>query len=349
MSALTKLRAIDARSERLPGQPRHGSRATIRAVARGELLPAPEDLVDGDKMSGDGRLVLVLGATGQQGGSVAAALREDGWQVRALVRDPGSARAGALAATGVELVRGDLADLPSVEAAAADAHGVFSVQPSSGQGTYDVSDADEVRFGIGVADAAISAGVKHLVYSSSSAAGANTGVGHFDSKWQVEEHVRRLGTDTTVVRPNTFMEMLLLPDFGLPDGGLTFFMRPDQTMQFIAVEDIGKIVAAIFADPATHRGRTLEIAGDGVTGEQLAASFARASGRPVTYERFPDVVLGGSSVLGGLARLVDEGPLAGAADIDALRALHPGLQSFAVWLEGPAKAPLEALLRTRDQ
>lgn len=292
-------------------------------------------------MGGDGRTVLVLGATGQQGGSVAAALSGDGWHVRALVRDPDSVKARALSAAGVEVARGDLADAASVRAAAAGAYGVFSVQPSSGQGgLYGVSDADEVRFGITAANAASDAGVEHLVYTSTNAAGSRTGVGHFDSKSQVEAHVRSLGMDGTIVRPSTFMELLLLPDFGLGQGQLTFFMRPDQAMQFIAVEDIGRIVAKIFADRAAYRGRTVEIAGDSVTGDDLAAKFGRAANRPVAYRRFPDAVLRDNDLLRGLARLVDEGPLAGAADLDALRRLHPGLLTFDAWLRGSGRAPL---------
>lgn len=295
-------------------------------------------------MNGDGGTVLVLGATGQQGGSVAVALQGDGWHVRALVRDPGSLKARALSATGIETARGDLADTASLRAAAAGAYGVFSVQPSSGQGTYGVSDADEVRFGVAVADAAKDAGAEHLVYSSSNAAGPSTGVGHFDSKWQVEEHVRGVGIDSTIIRPSTFMEILLSPTFGLPQGRLTFFMRPEQAMQFIAVVDIGRIAARVFADRAAYRGRILEIAGDSATGDDLAARFGRAAGRSIRYERFPDAALRDNGVLRALAGLVDEGPLAGVANIGALREVHPGLLTFDAWLQGPGQAPFKALI-----
>ena len=105
--------------------------------------------------------ILVFGATGQQGGSVADALLAANWGVRALVRDPASERAQALRAQGIELVRGNFADVESMRGAMAGAHGVFSVQPSSPGGT--LSDEDEVRFGIAVADLAAAAGVEHLV------------------------------------------------------------------------------------------------------------------------------------------------------------------------------------------
>ena len=288
--------------------------------------------------------VLVLGATGQQGGSAAAALKDDGWHVRALVRDPASPKARSLSAAGIETVRGDLADTASVRAAVAGAYGVFSVLPSSGQFVYGVSDADEVRFGKMVADAAMDAGVKHLIYTSSNAAGSRTGIGHFESKSRVEDHIRGLAIDSTIVRPSTFMEILLVPDFGVAQGRLTFFMRPDQAMQFIAVEDIGKIAAKIFADRAAHRGRTFELAGDSVTGNDLAAGFSRMANRTISYRRFPDEVLRDSDFLQRLARAVDEGPLAGAADVDVLRRMHPGLLNFGAWLRGPGRTATETLL-----
>lgn len=291
----------------------------------------------------DDKTVLVLGATGQQGRSAAAALKDGGWHVRALVRNPNGSKARALSAAGIETVRGDLADTASVRAAVAGAYGVYSVQPSSGQFIYGVSDADEVRFGKAVADAAKDAGVKHLVYASASAAGSKTGVGHFDSKSQVEDYVRSLAIDSTIIRPSTFMEILLMPDFGVAQGRLTFFMRPDQAMQFVAVEDIGKIAAEVFADRAAYRGQTFEIAGDIVTGNDLAAKFSHAVNRTISYRRFPDKVLQDSDFLQGLARVVDEGPLAGAADIDGLRRIHPGLLNFDAWLQGPGRTAIGAL------
>jgi uncharacterized protein YbjT (DUF2867 family) len=138
--------------------------------------------------------ILVFGATGQQGGSVVNALHKAGWPVRALVRDPTADKALALAARGIKLVPGDLADEESIRTAMAGAYGVFSVQPSSGQGAaYGVRDDDEVRFGKAVADIAVSSGVDHLVYSSANAAGpTKTGMGHFDTKSEIEAYIRCL-------------------------------------------------------------------------------------------------------------------------------------------------------------
>lgn len=288
----------------------------------------------------------MLGATGQQGGSVTAALRAEGWAVRALVRNPATDKAGALDASGIELVSGDLADPASLRAAMRGAYGVFSVQPSSGQGAaYGVSDEDEIRWGKDVATAAGESGVQHLVYSSTNAAGPErSGMGHFDSKSEIESYIRTLDVRSTVIRPSALMEMLL-PGLGLAEGCVTFFMRPDQPMQFIAAADIGKVVARIFASPETFRSRTIEIAGDAVTGGQVGQAFTRAAGRPIGYQRFPDSLLESDRFLGRLANLVDEGRLAGHADLAALRQEFPGLLTLEQWLVEPGKAAFRAALQ----
>ncbi|MGK6317287.1 NmrA/HSCARG family protein [Neorhizobium sp. DT-125] len=295
---------------------------------------------------GEGRSALVLGATGQQGGAVARALDARGWVVRALVRDPQGRKAEALAAEGIELRHGDLADPNSIRAAMSGVEAVFSVQPSSGQGAaHGVSDEQEVVWGKTVADLAKASGVGHLVYSSVGAAGKGvTGMGHFDSKTEIEDHIRRLDLQYTIVRPSSFMEMLMLPGMGLDQGEFNFLMRPDQAMQVIAVDDIGKIVAAILNIPELYAGRTLEIAGDEVTGLDLQDALSRAARQPITYKRFPDSLLAENRFLGRLAELVDDGRCAGSADINALRQEFGDLMTLEAWLAGPGKPLLQNAL-----
>ena len=137
-----------------------------------------------------------------------------------------------------------------------------------------------------------------------------------------------------------------MPGFGLDEGRFSFFAKPDQSMQLLAVEDIGKFVAAIFADPARFGGETFEIASDAVTGRDLEALFTEAAGRPITYARFPDEVLTANPFLGKLTALLDEGPLAGHADLDALREINPEMQSFRSWLAGSGRKAFEQALGT---
>lgn len=291
------------------------------------------------------RPILVFGATGQQGGSVTTALLNSGWPVRALVRDATSAKSVALRDARVELVNGTLSDNMAIRHAMEGVYGVFSVQPSSPGG--QVSDEEEVRYGIGIADLANASGVEHLVYTSGAAVGDEpTGMGHFDTKARIEAHIRTLPITSTIVRPAAFMEMLMMPGFGLDEGRFTFFPKPDQSMQFIAVEDIGKFVVPIFRDRARFGGETFEIASNSVTGRDLGTLFTKAAGRPITYARFPDAVLAANPFLAALTALMDQGPLAGHADLDALRDINPEMQSFATWLAGSGRKAFEHALGT---
>ncbi|WP_093221278.1 MULTISPECIES: NmrA/HSCARG family protein [unclassified Variovorax] len=293
-----------------------------------------------------GNEVLVFGATGQQGGSVAWALLKAGWRVRALVRNPNSAGALALRDAGVTLIEGEFADDRAMRQAIHGVHAVFSVQPSSGQGAVlGLSDEEEERFGIAIAELAAQSGVQHLVYSSTSAVSSGlTGMGHFDSKLHIEDHIRKLPINATILRPAAFMEMLLMPGFGLDQGQFNFFMRLDQPMQFIAVQDIGVIVAAVLADSARFGGATFEIASATATGADLQALFSQAAGRHIAYARFSDEVLAGNAFLRRLTELLDAGPLVGHADLPALRKLHPGLQTFESWLHGQGRKAFENAL-----
>ncbi len=291
-----------------------------------------------------GKVVLVFGATGQQGGAVASALRADGWTVRALVRNPDAQRSQDLASLSVEVVQGDFTDEASIRSAMAGVYGVFSVQPSSGQGpAYNVSDDDEIRYGTMIANVAVKSGVNHFVYSSVNAAGPlKTGMGHFDSKSEIEAHIRALDVPSTIIRPAGFMELLMLPGLGLDQDAYVSFLRPTQVGQMIAVCDIGKIVARIFSDPNRFVGRTIEIAGDELTGDSLQRSLSRAAGRPISYSRFPDALLNENDFLRRLIELFDDGRLAGRADIDGLREEFGHLLSFDEWLDGPGKSLFEA-------
>lgn len=296
-------------------------------------------------MTNENSPILVFGATGQQGGSVTNALLRAGRSVRALVRDPGSEKATVLAQSGVEVIQGGFDNVDQIRGAMIGAYGVFSVQPSSPGGV--ITDADEVRYGVTVADLAAEAGVQHLIYSSTAAIGDEpSGVGHFDSKAEIEAHIRNLPVPYTIVRPASFMEMLMMPGFGLDESRFTFFMRPDQTMQLIAVADIGKIVASVFNNPDLFAGQTFDIASDRVSGHNLEQMFTDAAGRSIPYSRFSDAVLETAPFLAKLMKEMDAGRLSGRADLETMRQLNPELQTFSAWLSGDGRAAFQAALNT---
>ncbi|SFT43840.1 Uncharacterized conserved protein YbjT, contains NAD(P)-binding and DUF2867 domains [Kosakonia arachidis] len=286
---------------------------------------------------------LVFGATGQQGGAVARALRADGREVRAFVRDPYSKKAQALMAVGITLAVGNLFDRASIDRAMEGIRGVFSVQASSPQG--EISDEQEIKQGKDIADSALAAGVSHLVYSSSGAAGKGpTGMGHFDSKSEIENYVRALPISSTITRPASFMEMMMLPGMGLNTGNFFFFMQRDQQMQMIALEDLGRINAHILCNPQHFAGKVLEISGQALTGEDLEQAFSNAAGFPIHYQRFPDALLEQNSFLRRLTELVDNGIVAGVADIPALEKAFGEMMKLKQWLTGPGKPLFSAAL-----
>jgi uncharacterized protein YbjT (DUF2867 family) len=280
--------------------------------------------------------ILVLGATGNQGGAAARHLLEVGFtQVHALVRGVDSGQAKELASSGVKLEVGNLDDSGSLRTAMTDAYGAFCVLPLDRQGPEA-----EIRRGRIVADVAMRAGVEHFVYSSSGGADRSDGVPHFATKYAIEQHVRSLRLPATIVRPALFMENFL--DFERPrvvDGVSVFrsAFYPGTRRQMIAVDDIGIVVADLFARPADTIGTTLEIAGDELTGPQVAEAYARATGRPARFEEQPIEEVRAFDP--GFAAMFDWlNTHSFGADITALRGTYPELSTFATWLDGHLSA-----------
>jgi uncharacterized protein YbjT (DUF2867 family) len=293
-------------------------------------------------MNDDRRPILVFGATGRQGGSVAEALLRTRRPVRAIVRSPASPRSALLRDRGIEVVGGSFEDIDAIRTAMRDAYGVFSVLPGN------LAQEEEIRLGSMIADLAAESGVDHLVYSSGASAGDKpTGVARFDAKPHIEAHIRGLPITATVVRPMIFMDMLVRPGFGLDEDRFTFFLRPEQSMQLVAVQDIGKFVAAIFADRKRFDGKTLKLASDTVTGRDLETIFTEVSGRRIAYSRFPDRVLDANPDLGQIARSLDHGPLSDHADLDVLSQINPEILSFRSWLAGSGGKALHQVLANR--
>ncbi len=228
--------------------------------------------------------VLVTGATGQQGGAVARALRKRGHHVRGLTRKPDSPAAVALRELGAEVVGGNTEDLASVERAAASVDAIFSVTDFWGGG-FDA----EVKQGKTIADAARSVGVKHLLYSSVPRADKFTGVPHFDSKTHVENHILSLGVPYTILGPCFFYENYLSPWFlpELQQGRLAMGLKPTTRLQQITVEDIGSFVAQVFERREEFLGKRIDIAGDEPTLTDTARILGRATSREIQYIPIP--------------------------------------------------------------
>jgi len=275
--------------------------------------------------------VLVIGATGQQGGAVAGALISRGHEVRAFTRTPGSEAARALAARGAEIFEGDLMDKRSLREAARGVDTIFAVSTPYEKGT-----AEETTQGINVVDVAAELGIGHLVYSSVGSADRSTGIPHFDSKYLVEEHIKQSGVAYTIVAPVFFMENWRSPWFypALEQGSVSFALPPGRTLAHIALRDIGNFVALIIDRREKFFGKRYDIASDDVTGGEVAEAISRKTGRRIVYQQLPiDAVRQQSEDFAKMFEWFDE--VGYTFDLDALRRDFPevGWTSFKVWVE----------------
>ncbi|MET1073931.1 MAG: NmrA family NAD(P)-binding protein [Umezawaea sp.] len=242
--------------------------------------------------------VLVTGSTGRQGGSTTRALLAAGIPVRALVRDPSTARAKAVEALGAELVTGDLLDRDSVIRAAQGAQAVFSVQmPAFTAEGFDFD--DEVTQGATLVAAAKAAGVPQFIHTSVTGAGRhNDGPEWTESRWSsttrsldakaaVQDRVREAGFPRwTIIKPGFFMENFL-PSMGFlfprgVAGGLVSVLNPDTHLSQAAVQDIGEAAAAAIADPDRFHRVELEFASDYLTMTEIAEVLSRALDTPLS-------------------------------------------------------------------
>src|SRR5262249_30251813 len=145
------------------------------------------------------KTILVTGATGRQGGEVIRHILPNGWKLRAVARQPDGYAAKQLSRQGVGNVPGELGDQGTLEPRAHGVYGIFSVQD------YWVAGFQrEVKQGKNLADIARKTGVTHFVYSSVGGAERNTGIAPWETKWEIEKHIRQLALPATVFRPAGF-------------------------------------------------------------------------------------------------------------------------------------------------
>lgn len=235
-------------------------------------------------MTGSGkRTIVVTGATGLQGGAVARSLLIDGWHVRGLTRDRESKQAQALAATGAEVAQGDMGDPASLRPVFEGAYGVYSVQ-----NPYIGGPEAEVRQGKNVADVAREIGVQHLVYGSAGVGKKGTGVPSWETKLQVEEHLKSLDLPLTIVRPMALMEVMTHKKFYPAVGAwrvMPALMGASRNVGWMCADDVGAVVARVFAAPEQFIGRDLLLVSDVQSLKQCRAIYREVLGK--NPPRFP--------------------------------------------------------------
>jgi uncharacterized protein YbjT (DUF2867 family) len=228
--------------------------------------------------------VVVTGSTGKQGGAVARGLLERGHKVRAVTRDRNSKQAKLLANAGATLVAASRGDAAEIKEALEGATSLFAMTMPSG-GT----DA-ETRQGIAAADAAKAADV-HLVFTSVGSANRQTGVPHFDSKYEVEKYIAKIGVRATILAPVSFMENLHFIKEQLDKGIYAAALPPTRALAQVAVADIGAVAVRVLEDAGRFAGKRFDLAGDELTGNDAMAVLSRVTGRPFSYYQVPlDVI-----------------------------------------------------------
>ena len=320
----------------------------------------------GDEMNDSAnRIIAVTGATGAQGGGLIRAILahpESGFRVRALTRDPNSEKAQALAALGVEVVRADLDDEASLEAAFSGAYGAYCL---TNFWEHFSPDKEIVQAG-NLARAAKTAGVSHVIWSTLEDVRdyvpldddrmptllGKYKVPHFDAKGEANKLFLDAGLPVTLLNTSFYWENLIYfgmgPQVG-EDGSLAItFPLGDKKLAGMAVEDIGKCAYAIFAAGDEFINTTISIAGGHLSGQEMADSLSKALGREVRYNSVsPDTYRSfgfpAADELGNMFQFNADfsEQYCAARDLDATRRLNPELQSFDMWLVANAeKLPL---------
>ncbi|HUJ45238.1 MAG TPA: NmrA/HSCARG family protein [Opitutaceae bacterium] len=302
------------------------------------------------------KIIAVTGATGAQGGGLVRAILQDpngGFAARALTRDVNSDKAKALAKLGAEVVAADIDNVDSLKRAFAGVHGAYCV-------TFfwaHLSPEKELAEAQAMAEAAQHASLRHVIWSSLedtrqwvplSDSSMPTLMGkykvpHFDAKGEANQAFTRLKLPVTILLTSFYWDNFI--HFGVgpkkgPDGKLALtFPMGDKKLPGIAAEDIGRCAYGIFKRSHHYVGKTVGIAGEHLTGAQLAAAFSKALGQEVHYQDVPPEVyrgfgFPGAEDLGNMFQFKRdfETYFCGARNVATSRSLNPALQTFAQWL-----------------
>jgi uncharacterized protein YbjT (DUF2867 family) len=302
----------------------------------------------------DKKVIAVVGATGSQGGGLCEAILSDGeFACRAITRDPDKDKAKALAAKGAEVVAADLNDEASLTKAFAGAHGVYGV--TNYWEIFDV--AKEQQQATNIAKAAKAAGAKHVIWSTLEdttkwvplddkrmpTLQGKYKCPHFDSKGQIDHVFTDLGLPVTFLLTSFYWDNFYL--FGMwpkkgDDGTYALpFPIGNAKMPGIAAEDIGKCALGIFKKGSEFVGKRVGVAGEHLTGAEMAEKCSKVLGVKCVYGNVPpDTYRGfgfpGADDLGNMFQIYDlfEKPFGAVRSVEGSRALAPKLMNFEQWL-----------------
>jgi len=307
------------------------------------------------------RVIAVVGATGAQGGGLARAILNDpssAYSVRALVRDPSSQKAQALARAGADVVQADIDDEASLTRALQGAYGAFFVTFYWSHFSPEREKAEAAS----MARAARAAGLKHVIWSTLEDTRefvplADTRmptlmerykVPHFDAKGESNRVFTEHGVPTTFLLTSGYWENLIHFGWGPKrnaDGRLAVvFPIADKKIPWVGAEDIGKCAYGIFKAGTAMIGRTVGVSGEHLSGGEIAAGLSRALGETVDYvavkpEQYRAFGFPGADDLGNMFQFKTDfnERYRAARDVNEARRLNPALQRFDDWLRDNAK------------
>jgi uncharacterized protein YbjT (DUF2867 family) len=284
------------------------------------------------------KTILVFGATGAQGGSVARNLLSRGkFAVRALTRKADSPAAQALRELGAEIVQGDLDDPASIAAALEGCYGAFGVT------NFWEHFAKEGEQGRTLVKAVADAKIQHFIFSTLPPIEKETGGAlrspHFDLKAEHEEYARSLGIPATFVHVPFYYENFLyfFPPRPAGDGSYAIgFPQGDTPLAAMSVEDVGRVIAPMFEQPERYIGQVVKLAGDELPAATYAEVIGRHTGKDVRYHYVPRETFAALGFPGAedLADMFEYYRLhipSRVKDIETCRALAPELQNFETW------------------
>jgi len=232
------------------------------------------------------KTIFVTGGTGNQGGAVARNLIEQGFTVKVLTRNPNSIESENLKKMNIEVVKGDLNNADTYREYLKNVYGIFSVQ------TFENGVEKEINQGITLATLAKEFGIKHFLYSSVFGADLNTGVAHMESKFKIENHIKQIGLPFTIIRPTSLFENFLIPQVkkGILKGKLVQAIHRNTVLQYIAAEDIGKAAAKIFQESEMYLGKTIPLATEQLSTQEVADKFSEVLNKKIEYKKLPVLI-----------------------------------------------------------
>lgn len=232
------------------------------------------------------RHIFITGITGNQGSAVTRHLLDQGHVVIGLTRDANSEKAQQLKSQGVIIVEGNLNDPTRFQSEIKKSDALFFVQALQGKNS-------EIQQGKQFIESITAFGINHLVYASVLGADLNTGIPHFDSKYEIEKHIKSSNVKYTILRPASFYENHLFPQVanGIKKGKYVSPLNQTCKQQMIGVDDIGKIAAQVISNPKEYSGKTLSIATDEYQIGDLPQLFSEAMNKPVKYKKLPGIIV----------------------------------------------------------